>query len=221
MAETEPPTNPHKDSNLKPKEDVNDKKPEEHENKDEKKAAENNDDNKQNDAGDKDKKTEVGDDSKEKECAKDDDKPATDFSGTWILKSSSKSIDEYYKSEGWGYMMRKMAPMIPIKQIIKQNGNKIEVNVIVGPGGKFANETSQAIIGSAEETEFKDKDGLCRSVSRWNDEKTMIISDMYRVDDEKRKYKSVRALSVMTDKKMIITTTNHHGKELVQNFERV
>ena len=45
----------------------------------------------------------------------EDDKPNVDFTGTWVLKSSSKSIDEYHKSEGWSYMMRKFAPMIAIK----------------------------------------------------------------------------------------------------------
>eukprot|EP00483_Globobulimina_turgida_P007473 UN07487 len=172
------------------------------------------DDNKQDDAKLEKK---VGDDAKEA----NDVKPGTDFSGTWVLKSSSKSIDEYYKSEGWGYMMRKMAPMIPIKQIIKHNGDKMSVNMIVGPGGKFANATNVCIIGSGEEVEYKDKDGRCRSVSRWNEDKTQILSEIYRPDDKKRTYKMVRALSVMSDKKMIITTTNHLGKELVQNYEKV
>ena len=66
------------------------------------------------------------DDNKESEAKEDNnkpeesEKPCVDFSGSWTLKSSSKSIDEYYKSEGWSYMMRKFAPMIAMKQIIKQ-----------------------------------------------------------------------------------------------------
>eukprot|EP00486_Rosalina_sp_Unknown_P001754 CAMPEP_0201568300 /NCGR_PEP_ID=MMETSP0190_2-20130828/9294_1 /ASSEMBLY_ACC=CAM_ASM_000263 /TAXON_ID=37353 /ORGANISM="Rosalina sp." /LENGTH=220 /DNA_ID=CAMNT_0047989249 /DNA_START=40 /DNA_END=702 /DNA_ORIENTATION=+ len=149
----------------------------------------------------------------------EDDKPGIDFSGSWTLKSSSKSIDEYYKSEGWSYMMRKFAPMIAMKQIVKQEGNKLTIQVIVGPGGKFANETSTAIIGSGEETEYKDKDGLCRATSEWNEDKTAIIGKAYRVDDKKRTYESIRQLSTTSDKKMIITTTNNLGKTLVQNFE--
>ena len=71
-------------------------------------------------------KAEENEDNKESEAKEDNnkpeesEKPCVDFSGSWTLKSSSKSIDEYYKSEGWSYMMRKFAPMIAMKQIIKQ-----------------------------------------------------------------------------------------------------
>lgn len=56
----------------------------------------------------------------EKKENEDGGKVSMDFSGSWVLKSSSDSIDAYYKSEGWGFMMRKAMPMIPIKQIITQ-----------------------------------------------------------------------------------------------------
>ena len=170
-------------------------------------------------------KANINDDSQENEeksnadNSDNDDTPKVDFSGSWTLKSSSKSIDEYYKSEGWSYMMRKFAPLVAIKQIITQNGNKLKIQVIVGPGGKFANETSETIIGSGQETEYKDKDGLCRATSEWNEDKTEIISHSYRVNDHKRTYKSIRQFSTTSDKKMIITTTNNIGKTLVQNFE--
>eukprot|EP00484_Ammonia_sp_Unknown_P017418 CAMPEP_0197036128 /NCGR_PEP_ID=MMETSP1384-20130603/13731_1 /TAXON_ID=29189 /ORGANISM="Ammonia sp." /LENGTH=226 /DNA_ID=CAMNT_0042466265 /DNA_START=45 /DNA_END=725 /DNA_ORIENTATION=- len=144
---------------------------------------------------------------------------AVNFSGHWVLKSSSKSIDEYYKSEGWNYMMRKLAPMIPIHQIIKQDGDNFSVNVIVGPNGKFANETSTTVIGGDQEFEYKDKDGVLRGKTVWNEDKTQLMSESYRVDDKTRTYKEVRAFSTTSDKKMIVTTTNEKGKTLVQNFE--
>ena len=101
-----------------------------------------------------------------------------------------------------------------------QDGDKLTVQVIVGPGGKFANETTTTMIGGEEEFEYKDKDGPCRGLSKWNEDKTQIISDAYRVGDAERKYKSLRYMSVMSDDKMIIETTNKHNKTLTQNFER-
>eukprot|EP01084_Bolivina_argentea_P317724 550914_1 len=185
---------------------------------DDKKEKEKADEANKNDKNDEDnKEKEVKEESNKNDDdnkTKDDDtnKALVDFTGSWELKSSSKSIDEYYKSEGWGYLMRKMAPMIPIKQIIKQDGNKLQVRVIVGPGGKFADETTESVIGSGNEFDYKDKDGPCKGLSKWNDDKTEIISDCYRVADKTRTYKTVRSLSTLTDKKMIITTTNKHEK---------
>ena len=57
----------------------------------------------------------------EKKADNDSNKAAgVDFSGSWVLKTSGKTIDAYYKSEGWSWMMRKAAPMIAMKQIIDQ-----------------------------------------------------------------------------------------------------
>ena len=60
------------------------------------------------------------DESKQEEAPADAGKPGINFTGSWVLKSSSDTIGDYYKSEGWGYMMRKMAPMIAMKQVIAQ-----------------------------------------------------------------------------------------------------
>ena len=65
----------------------------------------------------------------------------------------------------------------------------------------------------------KDKDGVCRGKTEWNEDKTELITNSYRTKDPKRTYKSVRALATTSDKKMIITTTNHLGKTLIQNYE--
>eukprot|EP01083_Nonionella_stella_P109743 320340_1 len=150
----------------------------------------------------------------------DEESTAIDFSGTWVLKTSSKSIDEYYQSEGWGYVMRKMAPFVPIKQIIAQKGNELTVTMIVGPGGKFANETTVHYIDSDKETGTKDKDGPMQNVTKWNKDKTQLLTDIYRTNNKEHTYKQVRALSVLSDEKMIETITNCHGKELVRNYEK-
>mmetsp|Transcript_30227 Transcript_30227/g.49239 ORF Transcript_30227/g.49239 Transcript_30227/m.49239 type:complete len:195 (-) Transcript_30227:45-629(-) len=142
-----------------------------------------------------------------------------DFTGTWILKSSSDSIDDYYKSEGWAYFLRKAIPMVPMKMILTQNGNRLKAQVIVGPGGQFANETSTALIDSNQEFGYKDKEGLLRAKAFWNEDKTRIVSDLYRADDKSRWYRQTHALSEMSDKIMTITTVNKHGKNLVQTWE--
>eukprot|EP00484_Ammonia_sp_Unknown_P020719 CAMPEP_0197025368 /NCGR_PEP_ID=MMETSP1384-20130603/5737_1 /TAXON_ID=29189 /ORGANISM="Ammonia sp." /LENGTH=214 /DNA_ID=CAMNT_0042453895 /DNA_START=38 /DNA_END=682 /DNA_ORIENTATION=+ len=142
---------------------------------------------------------------------------AVNFSGTWVLTTNSSSIDEYFLSEGWGYMMRKFVPMIAIKQNIKQDGNKFVVNVIVGPDGKFANETSTTMVGSGQEFEYNDKEGAVRGTAQWSDDKKQLICRTYRPSDRSRTYKEVREL--LTPSIMVVTTTNNKGKTLVQNFE--
>ena len=149
-----------------------------------------------------------------------DDKPKSDFSGTWILKTNGPSTDDYYKSEGWSWFMRKAVPTMNLTQVITQNGSKFKIQMIVNVMGKeVANQTNESVIGSGEEIEYKDKDGYCVGVSRWNDDKTEMLTDIVRKDDKKRTYKGVRKFADATKKKMICTTTNHLGKVLVQTYE--
>ena len=101
-----------------------------------------------------------------------------------------------------------------------QDGDTLTIQMLGGPGGKFADETTTTMIGGADEFENKDKDGLCKGVSRWNEDKSRILSDCYRADDKTRTYKGVRYMSVMSDDKMLIETTNKHGITLTQNYER-
>ena len=109
---------------------------------------------------------------------------------------------------------------IHIVRVNEQNGGKLKIQIIVGPGGKFANETTETVIGGSEEFGFKDKDGPQKGLCKWNEDRTRIISDTYRVEDAKRRYKSVRYMSVMNDNKMMVDTTNCHGITLTQTFER-
>eukprot|EP01083_Nonionella_stella_P241672 843739_1 len=132
-----------------------------------------------------DEKKEENDGNKQIECV--------DFSGTWILEGSPdvNAVIDYYKSEGWGYMMRNAAPKLNITQIIIQNGNKMNVEIVVSVPvvGQVANEKTDSVIGDGKYIEYKDKDGPCKALDKWNDNKTEIFSDIVRVDDEKRTYK--------------------------------
>eukprot|EP01083_Nonionella_stella_P223530 796554_1 len=143
-----------------------------------------------------------------------------DFSGTWVLKSSSKSIDEYYRSEGWGYVTRTMAPLVSIKQIIVQKRNELTVTMIVGPRGTLVTETTVHYIDSDKETFTNDKGWPMQNVTKWNKDKTQLFSDIYRTNNPEHTYTQVRTLSVLSDDKMIETVTNCHGKELIRNYER-
>merc|ERR1711933_592998 len=102
--------------------------------------------------------------------------------------------------------------------IITQNGDtmKVQVKVIV-MGKEVANETTSTVLGGSDEYEFKDKDGPQRGLSKWNEDRTKVISDTYRVEDNKRTYKAVR---YMSGDQMMLETTNCHGITLTQTFER-
>eukprot|EP00483_Globobulimina_turgida_P000770 UN00770 len=73
----------------------------------------------------------VKDDKAEEEKKVDADKKelkVADFAGTWTLRTSEK-LDEYLKSEGWGFIMRKAAAAVGARQIITQDDKTITVNV--------------------------------------------------------------------------------------------
>merc|ERR1712130_670080 len=149
----------------------------------------------------------------------DEDEPKSDFSGTWILKTNGPSTDAYYKSEGWSWFMRKAVPTMSMTQVITQKGNKMKLHMMVSVATKVvADQTSETIIGSNEEIEYKDKDGVCVGVGKWNEDKTEILSVIYRKDDKKRTYKAVRKFASHSKKLMICTQTNHLGKKLVQTY---
>eukprot|EP01083_Nonionella_stella_P011254 31997_1 len=158
----------------------------------------------------------------DKETLKDKVIIKADFSGTWVLESSGASADDYYKSEGMGFMMRKMLPLLPIKEIIKTEGDNFDYQILVGPGGQFANQKHTTyVLGSGKQFEYKDHSGFMTGVSYWNKDFSEIHSESYRVEDESRTYKDVRALSVLHDTKMVTTRTNKHGKVLIQNFVKL
>jgi len=148
-----------------------------------------------------------------------DSESGVDFSGSWELSKNSDNIDAYYKAEKWSWMMRKAIPMITIKQIITQKGDKLTIRILVGPGGKFANEETETVIGGSDEFEFKDKDGPQKGLSKWNEDRTRILSETWRVEDESRRYKSVRYFAE-NGAKMMIETTNKSGITLTQTFVR-
>eukprot|EP01083_Nonionella_stella_P223529 796553_1 len=161
-------------------------------------------------------------DAKQDDAQKEDERTAIDFTGTWVLTSRSKSIDEYYQSEGWDYVKRKMMPFVPIKQIIAQKRNELTVTIIVGPGGKFANETTVHYIDSGKQTLTKDnRNGPMQNVTKWNADKTQLLTNIYRTNNPQHTYTQVRALSVLSDDILIETITNCHGKQLVRNYQRL
>ena len=92
---------------------------------------------------------------------------------------------------------------------------KVQVQVVV-MGNTVADETTDTVLGGSEEYEFKDKDGIQRGLSKWNDDRTKVISNTYRTADTKRTYESVR---YMAGDKMMLDTTNCHGITLNQTFE--
>merc|ERR1712129_282490 len=153
-------------------------------------------------------------------AANDAKKPNVDFSGTWKLKTN-EGADAYYKSEGWGWIMRKAVPTMGITQIIEQKGNHFKIHMLVNvPAvGTVADQTNESVIGSGDEIEYKDKDGPCCATAKWNEEGTEIISDVYRKDDKKRTYKLVRKFADDSKIKMICLSTNHLGKTLIQTYE--
>merc|ERR1712136_523369 len=104
-------------------------------------------------------------------------------------------------------------------QIVTQNGDKFKMQILVGPGGKFANETKETVLGGSEEFGFKDKDGPQKGLSKWNEDRSRILTETYRTDDTTRKYKSVRYFSA-NGTKMIVETTNKDGITLTQTFVR-
>merc|ERR1712154_262680 len=103
------------------------------------------------------------------------------FSGTWKLRTSEK-LDEFLKSEGWGFVMRKAAGAANAKQTIVQDEKSIKLKIETAKG-------TYSYEAPLDETEIKytdmDKDE-CTSTSKLSDDKQSIIETIIKGKDKKK-----------------------------------
>eukprot|EP01084_Bolivina_argentea_P147003 257262_1 len=159
-----------------------------------------------------------------------------DFTGKWRLKEYH-GIDEYLKSEGWNWMMRKAISKLGITQYIYHHhmasvGGKEEEHITIKSASKGGgNEMISCVnLNAKTEVKYKDKNGNnVISVFKWNRDKTQIIEFVLTDDDKQtrsnddikdnntqRSYTKCRHMN--SKGQMIESITNEHGKTCVSIY---
>eukprot|EP01084_Bolivina_argentea_P056420 103272_1 len=135
-----------------------------------------------------------------------------DFTGSWTLRTSEK-LDEYLKSEKWGFIMRKAAAAVSAYQRIEQDGKKqIKVHV---QNKKGTYEYTAVLDGSDTSYIDMDKDDVV-SQSVISECGAMIVERMVK-GKEKKEYTTYR---YMENGEMRLKIQNKEGKFCIRIFKR-
>ena len=131
------------------------------------------------------------------------------FSGSWTLRTSEK-LDEFLKSEGWGYIMRKAAAAVSAYQTIVQNEKSIKIKV---KNKKGTYEYDAPLDGT--QIEYKDMDGDdCTS-------KTTLSEDgQKQIEVLVKKGKTKTCTRYMENGEMKLKIENEQGKYCIRIFKK-
>ena len=131
------------------------------------------------------------------------------FTGSWTLRTSEK-LDEFLKSEGWGYIMRKAAAAVSAYQTIVQNEKSIKIKV---KNKKGTYEYDAPLDGT--QIEYKDMDGDdCTS-------KTTLSEDgQKQIEVLVKKGKTKTCTRYMENGEMKLKIENEQGKYCIRIFKK-
>eukprot|EP00483_Globobulimina_turgida_P000412 UN00412 len=135
------------------------------------------------------------------------------YSGTWNLRTSEK-LDEYLKSEGWGFIMRKAAAAVSARQIITQDDKSMTIN-IKNKKGEY--EYTAPFDGSSYKYVDNDKDEIESTVSIEQSDDGVVLKEAMLKGKDKKEYTTTR---YMKGDEMCLRIENKQGIYCIRFFKK-